>query len=293
MKSNSRINVSVGIFAHNEGNNLASAIKSVLKSKLDLVRIEQIIIVSSGSQDATNTIAATYMKLDKRIRVLTQKNKMGKALAVNVFITQAKAPILITMSGDLKLHPGAVEALGKAFLNENVGMAGAHPIPQFRNDGKINREVELLWRLHHEISLIRPKCGEVVAFRNVVRRIPANTAVDEANIEVLLTLLGFEVKYISNAIVYNRGPKNFAEYLKQRRRVQAGHQWVMEKYNYKVVTMESRQLVKIVSNHLYREPKDLKPMLQLILMELGARFIGNLDYYLMGKNPYNWKMISR
>jgi len=48
--------------------------------------------------------------------------------------------------------------------------------------------------------------------------------------------LGYQIKYVPEAIVYNKGPENIRDFLKQRRRIHAGHLALQEKENYQVST---------------------------------------------------------
>lgn len=287
------IQLSLGVFAHNEEHNIEKALNSIQKSRLDTVRVKQIIVVSSGSIDRTNKIVRKLAEKDSRIVLFEEARRKGKSAAINLFIHQATAPVVVTMSADLRLAKDALEEMGQLFLHDEVGMVGGHPIPTNTRFSEIGAEVKLLWELHHEISLIRPKCGELVGFRNVIREIPHDSAVDEATIEVLLTLLGYEVIYAPQAIVYNKGPLTRREFLIQRRRVQAGHQWVSQKYNYRVVTQEPNHLAQVVMAHMVRDPKRIWPLLRLVGLEVVSRILGWIDYHIFGENPYLWQMIRR
>ncbi|OGV96423.1 hypothetical protein A2W24_04840 [Microgenomates group bacterium RBG_16_45_19] len=288
-----RLKVTVGILAHNEETNINQALASVVKAKLVEIEVEKIVIVSSGSFDATNKLVRRWGRRDKRIKLLMQSRREGKAAAINFFIRQARSPILVTMSADIKLAPMALEELCLPFWDIGVGMVGAHPVPVDRPGGQLNREIALLWQLHHEISLIKPKCGEMVAFRNIIRNMPEDSAVDEATLEVLLTLLGYNVVYAPRAIVYNRGVKTYWEFMKQRRRVQTGHEWVRDRYHYRVATVMPGLLLKVVLNHLGHRPQDTLVMVKLLSWELVARALGFIDYYVWQKNPYTWPMVAR
>ena len=167
-----QVDISVGIFAHNEEENIERAITSVLNSKLHFVRLKSVVVISSGSFDSTNRVVRKLMKVDKRISFLEEAERHGKSAAINLFMKGNTARVLATLSGDLYLHKDALEEIGLPFLNPEVGMVGARPVPKARRDGMINDEIALLWDLHHRISLLRPKCGEFVAFLNVIRELP-------------------------------------------------------------------------------------------------------------------------
>jgi poly-beta-1,6-N-acetyl-D-glucosamine synthase len=287
------LRVGVGIFAHNEEINIDGAIRSVVESELDEGILESIIVVSSGSSDLTNKKVRTWMKRDERIKVLTEPVRQGKTSAINLFMRQSSAEVLVSMSADLKLKKNTLARMLEPFADENVGMVGAHPVPTNTKASSIGGVVKLMWELHHQVSLLQPKCGEVVAFRNVIRKLPNESAVDEATIEVLLTLLGYHVVYAPEAIVHNKGPMTISEFLTQRRRVQAGHEWIRDTYNYTVSTQNPSKLVHALIAYVVHHPASLPVMAQLFGLEVLARLLGYIDYHLLGRNPYVWTMIKR
>jgi len=291
--SKDKIIISIGIFVHNEEKNIESLLRSITKQKLSTVTIKEIIVVSSGSNDLTNQIVRNWKRKGNRIKLICEVNRRGKSAAVNLFLRTATAPVLATISGDLRLHPQAIEEISVPFLIPEVGMAGARPVPKNTSYSTIGKEVALLWELHHQLSLIQPKCGEMVAFRNIIHRIPVTSAVDEATLEVLLKILGYEIVYAPRSIVYNKGPLTLKEFITQRRRVYAGHEWVNLTYNYRVASMNTHELLHIVWRYFLTHPSQFFIILRLISLEILARTLGFIDYHLLDKNPYVWKMISR
>lgn len=288
-----QIPLSIGIFAHNEEKNISRVLDSILKQKTEIAIIKEIIIVSSGSNDRTNSITRTYQKKDKRFKLLEQYQREGKSSAINYYLSNTKEKIVVMISGDLKLHTHAIEEIALPFLNQDVGMAGAHPVPSNASQSQIGKEIKLLWELHHLVSLHHPKCGEMVAFRNVIRSIPKESAVDEANIEVLLKLIGYQVIYTPRSIVYNKAPLTAKEFLTQRRRVYAGHSWVSEKYNYKVSTLSTHNNLQAIIDYVSRNPQNLFTLINLVSLEFIGRILGWFDYHILGRNPYIWQMVKR
>ncbi|MGI5827877.1 MAG: glycosyltransferase [Patescibacteria group bacterium] len=288
-----KINVSIGIFAYNEEKNLEKTVNSIFKQNLEIARIKEILIISSGSNDHTNTIARKLAKKDSRVKLLDQLRREGKSAAINLFVRKASSSVLLAVSADLRLRSDAVEEITLPFLHEDVGMVGAHPIPSNSHLSSIGKEVKLLWELHHYVSLKHPKCGEMVAFRNVIHSIPEQSAVDEATLEVLLKLVGYKVVYAPRAIVYNKAPLSTEEFLTQRRRVYAGHQWISAKYNYRVSTMGVENSLKAILEYLLNHPTDLLPLLKLLALEGYGRMLGWIDFHIFGRNPYVWKMVNR
>lgn len=295
MAKTKKLSVSVGVFAYNEDRNIAKTLDSILKQKLDQVQIKQILVVSSGSFDRTNDIIRKYAKKDSRIKLISQLTREGKSSAINEFLAKAKNQLVVVISGDLRLHTRAIEEITLPFLHEDVGMVGCHPIPvnTQSNHNPVGPQVRLLWHLHHLVSLKNAKCGEMVAFRNLLRSIPKQSAVDEATIEVLLHLIGYKIAYAPRSIVYNRGPNSISDFIKQRRRVYVGHQWVMNNYNYKVSTINTGSTSQVIREYLLAKPQDTYNILKLLTLEGISRILGWIDFNILNKNPYIWELVKR
>jgi cellulose synthase/poly-beta-1,6-N-acetylglucosamine synthase-like glycosyltransferase len=208
-------------------------------------------------------------------------------------MNHSKTDILIAISGDLRLHTRAVEEICLPFLHPDVGMVGSHPVPINTQHNPIGPQIRLLWKLHHLVSLQTPKCGEMVAFRKVIKSIPKESAVDEATLEVLMHMVGYKIVYAPRAIVYNKGPRNVHDFLKQRRRVYVGHKWVGQQYHYHVSTMKTGSTAAVIRQYLLSHPEDIINMVKLVSLEAVGRMLGWIDFYILGKNPFIWDMVKR
>lgn len=292
MKSK-QIRVSVGVFCHNEENNVGHALSSVLASQTTVADIKEIIVISSGSFDKTNQIVRSFIKKDKRIRLIDEAERRGKSAAVNIFLRQAKGEVLVVISGDVRPKNTAIEEIVLPFFNPDVGMAGAHPVPTNCRFSKVGKEMGLLWELHHRVALKVPKCGEMIAFRNVIRRIPLRPLVDEATLEVLLKLIGFSVVYAPRAIVYNKVPLAVEEFIVQRRRNHSAHLLLADRYQYRVSTIQGNLLIPVLFEYITEHPRSFWIVVRLLLLEGLSQFLGWFDYSVLGKNPLVWQMVKR
>src|SRR6266545_604833 len=192
--------------AYNEEANIADAIETILGQQVTSGQIAELIVVASGCEDRTAEIVARFARHNACIRLIEQERREGKASAINLFITAARSPILVMVSADVLVREGTLDALLDHFAEPGVGMVGGHPTPVNGESTFLGHAVHLQWRLHDRIARQSPKLGEVVAFRNVIPRIPLDTAVDELSIQALITQLGYELVYEPEAVVYNRGP---------------------------------------------------------------------------------------
>ncbi len=285
-----KFSVSVGVMAYNEEKNIARCLEALQNQELESCEIGEILVVSSGSTDRTNEIVHEFHQRDPRIKLIIQKERKGKAAAINEFLRFAKGDICIIESADTVAHPRAVENLVKPFFNSRIGMTGAHPIPTNSKKNFIGFCVNKLWRLHHLMALEHPKCGEMIAFRNLISKIPSYTAVDEAAIEAIFRENGFDIAYAPDAIVYNKGPETLRDFLKQRRRIALGHKHLQATKGYRVATFKSTSVLKYVWKDMNWTPRGIVFMLGLMLIEAYSRFVGILNFYLRDKNPFIWEI---
>jgi poly-beta-1,6-N-acetyl-D-glucosamine synthase len=280
--------ISVGVMAYNEENIIAKCLDGLLNQKLDKHSIDEIVVVSSGSTDRTNEIVQEYGKKDQRIKLLIQAERLGKAVAINDFLKIAGGDIAIVESADTVTEPYTVNELLKPFSEKEIGMAGVHPIPVNNRKRFIGYSVHRLWELHHNIALDYPKCGEMIAFRNLVPKIPKYTSVDEAAIEGILKKEGLELAYADKAIIHNKGPETLHDFIKQRRRIASGHRHLAKSMQHEVYTQSSANIMHYVLKSQKWNPKEVIFMFLLITVEGYARFLGLIDFYLRDKNPFIW-----
>jgi len=150
----------------------------------------------------------------------------------------------------------------------------------------------MMWGLHHKIALETPKLGELVASRNIVREIPHDSAVDEASIEAIIREAGLELRYCPAAIVQNKGPETIKDFLKQRRRIAAGHTHLAKEKGYVVSTTDPIRILKLLIQEHSWKPKETLWTIGGIGLEVIGRILGYYDYYIRKKNPYIWDIAS-
>lgn len=286
-----RLPVSVGVCVYNEEKNIARLLNSLLSQKTNIVDIKEIIIVSSGSTDATNSIVFDFAKKFNYIRLIPQEKREGKVSALNLFFKHASQDILLSVNGDILLPEDSIEKLVLPFRDPEVGMAGGRPVPVNDKNHFLGFTVHLLWNLHHLISLRNPKLGEVIALRNIVR-IPDDTAFDEAWLEAAIKSKGLKLMYVPDAIVYNKGPETISDFLRQRRRNVAGNLQVTRKTGHKLSTMDSLNVFVLTMKGLKLDSKVIIYTLGAIILEILGRTLGFYDFYVKRRNPIVWEVVK-
>lgn len=282
------LNASVGVMAYNEERNIGRLLEALVGQKLSAVSITEIIVVSSGSTDRTDEIVSECARMHPRIRLIRQESREGKASAINLFLSEASGDVFVLESGDTVPAPECIESLLSPFRDPAVGMTGARPVPVDDPDRFMGFVVHMLWRLHHRLALRSAKLGEMVAFRSFVRAIPRETAVDEASIEAIVVQEGKVLRYVPEAIVHNKGASNVGDFLKQRRRIYAGHMWLSREQSYEVSTKNVGGILSVLFEDLEWRPRTLVWTLGGVFLEFVGRFLGVVDYRVLRKNPYTW-----
>ena len=284
---------SVGVMAYNEEANIAQALGSILRQDPAGERIAEVIVVASGCEDRTVEIVAGIADREPRVRVIEQARREGKASAVNLFIGAATSPVLVLVSADVRVADGAFDLLLGHFADPGVGMVGGRPIPVNGTGTFLGHAVHVQWQLHDRIARQSPKLGEMVAFRNVVPSIPLDTAVDELSIQALVTQLGYRLVYEPRAAVYNRGPTTVADFLRQRRRIYAGHLRIRDQQAYAAPTMSAWRAGRaLLGPELFASPRAALWSVGTVGLEASARALGRYDVVRGHRSHAVWEMCN-
>ena len=246
--------LSAVVAAYNEENTIGPMLKSLLAQRLKSGELAEVVVVASGCTDRTHAIVEEVMREDPRVRLIVQNARLGKSAALNAYLRERDpaAEVIVFASADLLIQPGCLELFHRELEDSpEVGMVGARPMPVNPRGPVVGTMVNFLWDLHHEISLIDPKMGEMTAARaSLVQVIPDESAVDEASVEAIVARQGYKLRYVPGAVVINRGPDSLREFLSQRRRIAAGHYWLRDTTGYEVATLDSARILRLAMKHL-------------------------------------------
>lgn len=288
------VEYSVGVMAYNEEANIGRTLDAILNQTHSKTALTEIIVVASGCTDNTVAVVEALMASEPRIQLLVQPRREGKASAINLFLQHARSSVLVMVGADIIPERDTLEQLCTHFLDANVGMVGAHPIPVNDQETFVGHAVHLLWLLHDRMARRSPKLGEVVAFRNTIESIPTDTAVDEISIQAAISAQKLSLVYEPEAIVYNKGPMTVNDFLKQRRRIHAGHLKIREQEQYAAPTMSVLPIVRELftsTPYAANSPKQLVWTLGTIGLEGLARLQGHYD--VMRKRSHTvWQAVA-
>jgi cellulose synthase/poly-beta-1,6-N-acetylglucosamine synthase-like glycosyltransferase len=281
---------SVGVTAYNEEQNIGNLLEALVEQHLHRVDIVEIIVVASACTDRTVPIVQGYMARDPRVRLIEQPRREGKTSAVNLFLAEAQCEICVLESGDTIPHEYAIEHLVRMFDDPSVGMVGAQKMAVNTPEHIVGLLSHLRLRMEHELCLEIPRLGEMIAFRKLFDKIPSDVAMDEAFVEALVVKHGKSVRYAPDAIVYNTGPDNIADFVRQRRRNHAGHLYLKHKYGYAVSSIQNGRVARVAYKEVVGVIRLLWVLFLLAVLEGWSRLLGWYDFAVKRDRHVVWDM---
>ncbi len=192
-----------------------------------------------------------FQAKDERIEALQEEIRTGKASALNkIFkIAAESAEALVLVNADSLPHKGSILDLLEELASGNAGVVFAQPVPFAGPRGVTYRISEVIWRLHHLVSLLcSPKLsGELCSVRtSCLKVIPENIATDEPYIELSIRKQGYDVHYVPSAVVRIRCPTNILDLYRQRKRIWTGHLQLRQATGFEVSTSDLRNVLAAV-----------------------------------------------
>ena len=266
------LDITIGICAYNEAQNIERSIRSIYDQKTKDITVREVIVVSSGSTDGTDDIVRRLADEYGNITLIRQEKREGKNSAINCYLENKTCDVVVMLNADnIFGNENSLYSLVSPFFDEKVGMVGGHPVPTNDKKDKVGFATHVLWTMHHHLALVYPKIGELVAFRDIGTRLPTDQQSDEDIIRMNLEKAGYNCIYAPDAIVLNRGPETEEDFLKQRIRVNIGEVNMNRKFAYDIPSWNKKYLMKAVMGTV----KDLGfhpfKLLYAVRLEMKAR----------------------
>ncbi len=292
--------VTVGVCAYNEGNNIGNLLQNILSEQL-LSSDSEVLVVCSGCTDNTAFEVNKYSRMDPRVKVYFEDNRNGKASAINYIFSHAAKDIILFISADTLPQKNSFQKLLSKIREPNVGLVCGNPCPINNSKSLVGRVVRLMWRFHghvfeelNDAGLARHASEAFCVRRGIVEKIPTGTVNDDAYIAVNVKKKGWLVKFCFDSRIYICGPKTFLEYFRQRRRVIFGH------YQIRRLTSESPQyLLHMMPLHPVRTIRllfwlvtksDPLTLTTFLMSEFLVNVAATADFAL-GKNYSRWNVL--
>lgn len=187
---NKKISLTIGIPAHNEEANIKNMLESVLKQKEQSFVLEKILVVLDGCTDNTLKIVKALGKKDRRIKIVFDGKRTGKATRLNQIYKLNKSQLVGTFDADIILERDCeLEIMVKEFLRNrktNVVAARQYPVPSKAWMGKFSdasfmmlQTASMKWRNGNNIHSLQGSASILTAkFANSIK-FPADTVCDQ------------------------------------------------------------------------------------------------------------------
>jgi cellulose synthase/poly-beta-1,6-N-acetylglucosamine synthase-like glycosyltransferase len=83
---------------------------------------------------------------------------------------------------------------------------------------------------------------------------------------------------VPEAVVYNKGPETVADFLRQRRRIYAGHLEMKKRLGYAVSTMSGAKIAGLLLRNMDWRPRQFIWTWRVVGLEIYGRYLGRRDY---------------
>ena len=281
------IPITVGICAYNEEANIERTLRSLFSQESGVYALDSVVVVSSGSTDRTDSIVESMIPEFPCIRLICQEKREGKNSAINLILREKGTEIVVLLNADNILgSPDSLNRLIEPFSDPKVGVVGGHPVLVNASDILSGFTSNLVWTMHHHVSNISPKIGELIAFRDIGMKLPSESGSDEDRLKADLETSGYSTVCAPCAVVFNRGPETISDFFRQRVRVNVGEIHVTKDYDYSVPTHNHRKFyvamlesIKDVGYHPFK-------LTAAVLLEIATRVYAHI-YAISGKGDIN------
>jgi len=221
-----KITLTIGIPAHNEEANIKNMLESVLKQKGDHYDLEKILVVLDGCTDNTLEIARSIAKIDRRVNVLYDGKRTGKATRLNKIHSMNKSDLIGTFDADIILERDCeLEIMVKEFVrSKKVLVVAGRQLPikagslmgRFGNASfNMLQSASMKWRNGNNIhslqgssSILRGKFAKSFKY-------PANTVCDQGYLYVTALKHGRDsFGFAKNTRIIFRSVSTFSDWIK-------------------------------------------------------------------------------
>ena len=181
-----------------------------------------VVVVSDGSTDATDSIVESYA--DRRVR-LVRVPHAGKAAALNAAMSQATGDILFFVDVRQMLDAQALRHLAANFADPTVGAVSGEL--RFVHSDQVGEavDIDIYWKYeiwvrqrHSQIDSMFSTTGCIYAMRrNLAEPIPPDTLVDDGVIPLQAFFRGYRVVIDTNALAFDYGVITGGEFRRKLR----------------------------------------------------------------------------
>lgn len=247
--------LSIIITSYKEPKTIGKVIENILKNKLP----KDYEILITTPDDETANVAKRYTK-NKKIKIIRDKGK-GKPAALNFVVSKAKGDIIILTDGEVFVSKNAIPALINPLKNPKIGAVSGNPISLNPKNNKYGYWAHVLTSVADEIrknSVKKDKrffcSGYLFAIRKkIFPKLLENLLAEDGYISQKVYEKGYKIDYSPNSKVFVKYPKNFSDWIKQKKRSAGGYNQIkktlgVEMRSFKSESFGAFRFFKYISN---------------------------------------------
>lgn len=259
--------VSVLLSVHNGQDRITAQVEALLALEPEI--IGEILIVSDGSTDATNSLlrGLAVSHHDDRLRLVFLEEQVGKSTALNHLMAQATSEILLFVDLRPRIQPGAVAELIENFADPKVGcVAGELLLKTHEHDATATAVSGLYWRYEQAMrnaeaaydSPVGVYGGFYAVRSELAKPAPDGCILDDMHQPLAIIRQGYRSVVDRDAIVTDVWPaKSSGEFTRKVRTLAGNFQlvqqcpWILAPTNRVLFQLLSHKLLRLVVPYFF------------------------------------------
>lgn len=257
--------LTIGIPAYNEEENIGLLLKDIARQKISKANLENIIIYSDGSSDAT--VEKCEMAKLSKVKVIDEKERRGKAFAINKIIQITETNILVILDADTRiLDQSFIDKLISPIAINQADLTSAK-VEELPAKNFVQKILAFSMKMKKEIFISYNRGNNLFTCHGRSRGFSKKmykkfhlkiSASEDANSYLTCLFNNMIYQYVSDASIYYQLPRNFSDHKKQSIRFLQYKDHFDKKFGEKLVKKEySIPLhiwVRIVAKYLLIHP---------------------------------------
>jgi poly-beta-1,6-N-acetyl-D-glucosamine synthase len=218
----------------------------------------EIIVVSDGSTDASNTILERSAS-SGRVRPVLLPEPCGKAAGLNEAQRIATGEVVVFTDARQKIEPSALQLLMENFADPAVGCASGELLLGDPKSGETSQGLGLYWRIEKMIRELESSSGSVVgatgalyaARRDLLVPVPAETILDDVLIPMQVARSGARVIFDDRAHAWDRASQGTGREFARKVRTLTGNYQLLQLAPW-LLTSKNPIRFEFISHKLFR-----------------------------------------
>ncbi|MBU8921893.1 MAG: glycosyltransferase family 2 protein [Bacteroidales bacterium] len=280
--------ISVVIAARNEEANIQKRLDNLLSQDYPAGKME-IIVISDGSNDSTETIVKEYLSAgipgnseNPAILLVTHAKNRGKPAALNAGLERATGEIVVFTDARQEFESRAILELIANFSDPRVGAVSGELVFKKDGDTEISTEMGMYWNYEKWIrktesrihSVAGATGGIYAARRNLVEALPEPVILDDVLVPMRVVLKGYRTVFESRAVAWDTVSKDLAQEKRRKVRTLLGNYQLIQLMPELLMPGKNPIFFQFISHKFMRL---LVPFF-LIMMSLSAVMTGEGPY---------------